>query len=50
MYQFGYVNILSPNQNGNLELLDDPSCVRNQIAIAIRQIQRFDFDRNLVVT
>jgi hypothetical protein len=31
-------------------LLDDPSRVRSQIATVVRQIQRFDFDRNLVVT
>jgi hypothetical protein len=31
-------------------MLDDPSRVRSQIAIVVRQIQRFDFDRNLVVT
>jgi hypothetical protein len=31
-------------------LLDDPSRVRSQIASVVRQITRFDFDRNLVVT
>jgi hypothetical protein len=31
-------------------MLDDPSRVRSQIASGVRQIQRFDFDRNLVRT
>ena len=30
--------------------LDDSSRVRSQIATVVRQIQRFDFDRNLVYT
>jgi hypothetical protein len=30
--------------------LDDLGRVRSQIASIVRQIQRFDFDRNLVVT
>jgi hypothetical protein len=38
------------NQDKNLLLLDDPGRVRSQIASIVRQIQRFDFDRNLVVT
>jgi hypothetical protein len=30
--------------------LDDPDRVRSQIVSIVRQIQRFDFDCNLVVT
>jgi hypothetical protein len=36
------------NQNENLLLLDDPGRVRSQIVRIVRQIQRFDFDCNLV--
>ena len=50
LYQFCYVKLLSTNQHENLLLLDDPGRVRSQIASIVRQIQRFDFDRNLVVT
>jgi hypothetical protein len=50
LYQFCYVKIFSTNQNKNLLLLDDPGRVRSQIASIVRQIHRFDFDRNLVVT
>ena len=49
-YQFCYVKIFSTNQYGNLVLLDDPGRVRSQITSVVRQIQRFDFDCNLVVT
>jgi hypothetical protein len=38
------------DQNGNLLLLDDPGRVRSQIISVVCQIQRFDFDCNLVVT
>ena len=41
--------IFSTNQYGNLQMLDDPGRVRSQIASVVRQIQRFDSDRNLVV-
>jgi hypothetical protein len=50
LYQFCYVKLFSTNQYKNLLLLDDPGRVRSQIASIVRQIQRFDFDRNLVVT
>ena len=50
MYQFSYVKIFSTNHNGNLLLLDDPGRVRSQITSVVCQIQRFDFDCNLVVT
>ena len=50
LYQFCYVKILGANQNGNLVMLDDPGRVRSQITSVVCQIQRFDFDRNLVVT
>ena len=47
--QFCYVKIFSTNQHKNLLLLNDPtSRVRSQIATVVRQIQRFDFGRNLV--
>ena len=49
-YQFCYVKIFSTNQYGNLMLLDDPGRVRSQITSVVRQIQRFDFECNLVVT
>ena len=49
LYQFCYVKIFCTNPDGNLVLLDDPGRVRSQIASVVRQIQRFDFDRNLVV-
>jgi hypothetical protein len=42
--------MFSTNQDENLLPLDDPGRVRSQIASIVRQIQRFDFDRNLVVT
>ena len=47
--QFCYVKVFSTNQNEKLLLLDDPGRVRNQLASIVRQMQRFDFDRNLVV-
>ena len=50
LYQFCYVKVSSTDLNKNLLLLDDPGRVRSQIASIVRQIQRFDFDRNLVVT
>ena len=50
MYQLSYVKIFITNQNGNLVLLDDPSRVRSQIISVVCQIQRFDFNCNLVVT
>ena len=50
LYQFCYVKIFSTNQVGNLVLLDDPGRVRSQITNVEGQIQRFDFDCNLVVT
>jgi hypothetical protein len=50
LYQFCYVKVFRTNHNENLLLLDDPGSVRSQIASIVRQIQRFDFDRNLVVT
>jgi hypothetical protein len=50
LYQFCYVKLFSTNQNRNLVLLDDPRRVRSQITSVVCQIQRFDFDRNLVVT
>jgi hypothetical protein len=49
LYQFCYVKVFSINQNKNSLLLDDPGRVRSQVASILRQIQRFDFDRNLVV-
>ena len=50
--QFCYVKIFSTNHNENLLLLDDPGPgrVRSQITNVIYQIQRFDFDCNLVLT
>ena len=50
LYQFCYVKIFSINYNKNLYLLDDPGRVRSQITSVVHQIQRFDFDCNLVVT
>jgi hypothetical protein len=47
LYHFCYIKEFSTNQNENLLLLDDPGRVRSQIASIDRQIQRFDFDRNL---
>ena len=40
----------STNQDGNLVLLDDPGRVRSQKTSVVCQIQRFDFESNLVVT
>ena len=48
MSQFCYVKIFSTNQNRNVLLLDDPGRVRSQITSVVCQIQRFDFDCNLV--
>ena len=50
LYQLCYVKLFSTNQNVNLVLLDDPGRVRSQITSVVCQIQRFDFDCNLVVT
>ena len=50
MYRLSYVKVSSTNQNGNLELLDDPGRVRGHITSVVCQIQRFEFDCNLVVT
>jgi hypothetical protein len=50
MYQFFYVKLFSTNQNGNLVLLDDYGRVRSQITSVVCEMQRFDFDWNLVVT
>jgi hypothetical protein len=50
MYQFCYVIIFSANQDGNLVLLDGPGRVKSQITRLLCQIQRFDFECNLVVT
>ena len=50
LYQFCYVKIFSNNQGGNLVMLDNPGRVRSQITSVVCQIQRFDFDCNLVVS
>jgi hypothetical protein len=50
LYQFCHVQLFGTDKHKSLLLLDDPSRVRSQIATVVRQIQRFDFDRNLVVT
>ena len=42
--------IFGTNHNRNLVLLDDPGRVRSQITSVVFQIQRFDFDCNVVVT
>jgi hypothetical protein len=42
--------MFSINCYKNLLLLDDPGHVRSQIINVVYQIQRFDFDCNLVVT
>jgi hypothetical protein len=49
LYQFCYVKIFSTNHYRNLVMLDDPGRVRSQIISVVCQIQRFDFDCNLVV-
>ena len=50
MYQFSYVKIFCTNQDVNLVSLDDPGRVRSQIISVVCQIQRYDFDCNLVMT
>ena len=45
MYKY---SVLLKFSTSNLLLLDDPGRVRSQIASIVRQIQRFDFDSNLV--
>jgi hypothetical protein len=50
LYQFCYVKIFSTDYIRNLLLLDDPGRRRSQITSVVCQIQRFDFDCNLVVT
>ena len=42
--------IYSTNHAGNLLLLDDPGRVNSKIRSVVFQMQRFDFDGNLVVT
>jgi hypothetical protein len=49
MYQFCYVKIFITNQDRNLLLLDGPGRVRSQMTSVVCQIQRYDFDCNLVV-
>ena len=49
MYWFSFTTFSSTNQGVNLVLLDDPGRVRSQITSVVCKIQRFDFDRNLVV-
>jgi hypothetical protein len=46
------VNIFSVDHDGNLVLLDDDPgrVIRSQITSVVCQIQRFDFDCNMVVT
>jgi hypothetical protein len=48
LYQFCYVKIFCINQQRNLLLLYDPARVKSQITNVVYQIQRFDFDCNLV--
>jgi hypothetical protein len=50
LYQFCYVKIFSTDYNINLLLLDDPGRLRSQITSVVCQIQRFDFECNLVLT
>ena len=50
MYQLCYVKIFSTSHYKNLLLLDDPGRVRSQITNVVGQIQRFDFDCNMVMT
>jgi hypothetical protein len=50
LYKFCYVKIFSTDKDQNLVTLDDPGRVRSQITSVVCQIQRFDFDGNLVVT
>ena len=50
LYQFCYVKIFSTKYYRSLLMLDDPGRVRNQITSVVCQIQRFDFECNLVVT
>jgi hypothetical protein len=50
LYQLCYVKLSSTNQNVNLLLVDDPGRVRSQITSVVCQIERFDFDCNMVVT
>jgi hypothetical protein len=50
LYQFCYVKVFSTNHNRNLVLLDDPGRVRSQITSVVCQIQRFDFDCDMVVS
>ena len=40
----------STKYDGNSVMLDDPGRVRSQITRVVYQIQRFDFECNLVVT
>ena len=46
--QFCYVKIFSTNHDRNLVLFDDPGRVRSQIISVVGQIQRFEFDFNLI--
>jgi hypothetical protein len=50
LYQLWYVKVFSINHNENLLLLEYPGRVRSQITSVVCQIQRFDFDCNLVVS
>ena len=42
--------MFSANQGGNLVRLDDSGRVRSHVTRLVCQIQRFNFDCNLVVT
>jgi hypothetical protein len=50
LLEFCYLKIFSTNHVETLVLLDDPGRVRSQITSLVCQIQRFDFDCNLVLT
>ena len=47
---FCYVKVCITNQYINLLMLDDPGRVRSQITNVVCQIQRFDFDSNVLLT
>jgi hypothetical protein len=50
LYQFCWLKLFRTNQYENLLLLDDPGRVRSEITSVVCQMQRFDFECNLVLT
>ena len=49
MFPLCHVNTFCTKQNKSLYMLDDPGRVKSQIISVVCQIQRFNFEYNLVM-